>query len=318
MKIGAMVESFRAGLVGGLEAAAEVGADGVQIYATSGEMHPDNMNAAARKELRKRLADLGLELAALCGDFGGHGFQDAAENVKRVEDSKHVMDLALDLGCKVVTTHIGVVPQDASNPRYAVMAKACEAMGRHGQSSGATFAIETGPENAQVLRAFLDHILCGIQSCGTPKSSWGCSGGGAKPGHPQADLGVPQEGVPQEVPGIGVNFDPANLVMVQCEDIPKAVGLLGKYIVHTHAKDGQNLCKITGEQLYNGADVPPNFKPWECIKEVPLGEGQVPWPQYIAALKAAKFDGYLTIEREVGEDPRHDIAKAIGFLKSLL
>ena len=265
MKIGAMVESFRAGLVGGLEAAAEVGADGVQIYATSGEMHPDNMKAPARKELRKRLADLGLELAALCGDFGGHGFQDAAENVKRVEDSKHVMDLALDLGCKVVTTHIGVVPQNASSPRYAVMAKACEAMGRHGQSSGATFAIETGPENAQVLRAFLDHI------------------------------GV--------MPGMGVNFDPANLVMVQCEDIPKAVGLLGKYIVHTHAKDGLNLGKITGDQLYNGAHVPPGFKPWEFIKEVPLGEGQVPWPQYIAALKAAKFDGYLTIEREVGDDP---------------
>ena len=280
MKIGAMVESFRAGLVGGLEAAAEVGADGVQIYATSGEMHPDNMNAAARKELRKRLADLGLELAALCGDFGGHGFQDAAENVKRVEDSKHVMDLALDLGCKVVTTHIGVVPEDASNPRYAVMAKACEAMGRHGQSSGATFAIETGPETGQVLRAFLDHI------------------------------GV--------MPGMGVNFDPANLVMVQREDIPKAVGLLGKYIVHTHAKDGLNLGKMTGEQLYNGADLPPGFKPWELIKEVPLGEGQVPWPQYIAALKAAKFDGYLTIEREVGEDPRRDIVAAIKFLKSLL
>jgi len=280
MKIGAMVESFRAGLVGGLEAAAEVGADGVQIYATSGEMHPDNMNAAARKELRKRLADLGLELAALCGDFGGHGFQDAAENVKRVEDSKHVMDLALDLGCKVVTTHIGVVPEDASNPRYAVMAKACEAMGRHGQSSGATFAIETGPETGEVLRGFLDHI------------------------------GV--------MPGMGVNFDPANLVMVQREDIPKAVGLLGKYIVHTHAKDGLNLGKMTGEQLYNGADVPAGFKPWELIKEVPLGEGQVPWPQYIAALKAAKFDGYLTIEREVGDDPRRDIVAAIKFLKSLL
>ena len=45
MKIGAMVESFRAGLVGGLEAAVAVGAQGVQIYATSGEMHPDNMTA---------------------------------------------------------------------------------------------------------------------------------------------------------------------------------------------------------------------------------------------------------------------------------
>ena len=40
--------------------------------------------------------------------------------------------------------------------------------------------------------------------------------------------------------------------------------------------------------------------------------------QYIAALKAAKFDGYLTIEREVGDDPRRDIAAAIGFLKALL
>jgi L-ribulose-5-phosphate 3-epimerase len=280
MKIGVMVESFRAGLVGGLEAAAQVGADGVQIYATSGEMHPDNMTGDHRAQLRRRLADMGLELAALCGDFGGHGFQDAAENAKRVEDSRHVMDLAMDLGCNVVTTHIGVVPEDRSNPRYAVMAKACEQLGRHGQSLGATFAIETGPENAVVLRAFLDHI--GI------------------------------------MPGIGVNFDPANLVMVQCEDIPKAVGLLGKYIVHTHAKDGLNLGKITGEQIYNNADVPPGLKPWECIKEVPLGEGQVPWPQYLAALKAAKFDGYLTLEREVGDDPRKDIVQAIGFLKKHL
>jgi hypothetical protein len=38
-KIGVMVESFRKGLDGGLKAAAEVGADGVQIYATSGETH---------------------------------------------------------------------------------------------------------------------------------------------------------------------------------------------------------------------------------------------------------------------------------------
>lgn len=280
MKIGAMVESFRAGLVGGLEAAAAVGADGVQIYATSGEMYPDNINAAARKDLRKRLGDLGLELAALCGDFGGHGFQDATENVERVEKSKRVMDLALELGSKVVTTHIGVVPDDPSHPRYAVMAKACEAMGLHGQKSGATFAIETGPENAQVLRQFLDHI------------------------------GV--------MPGMGVNFDPANLVMVQCEDIPKAVPMLAKYIVHTHAKDGVNLRKVTGEQVYNGNDVPPGLKPWECFKEVPLGKGQVPWPQYIAALRAARFDGYLTIEREVGDDPKKDIIEAIKFLKGLL
>ena len=42
------------------------------------------------------------------------------------------------------------------------------------------------------------------------------------------------------------------------------------------------------------------------------------WPAYEAALKAAKFNGYLTLEREVGDDPRKDITMAIGFLKKHL
>ena len=36
---------------------------------------------------------------------------------------------------------------------------------------------------------------------------------------------------------------------------------------------------------------------------------------YLAALGSEKFDGYLTIEREVGENPRKDIEKAVEFLK---
>ena len=103
MKIGVMVESFRAGLDGGLAAAAELGADGVQMYATSGATHPDAMDKTARADLRKKVADMGLEFSAICADFGGHGFQVAEENPKRVEDSKKVVDLTLELGCDVVT-----------------------------------------------------------------------------------------------------------------------------------------------------------------------------------------------------------------------
>jgi branched-chain amino acid aminotransferase len=40
--------------------------------------------------------------------------------------------------------------------------------------------------------------LCGTKSCGTPKSAWGCPGCEDTPRHPQADLGVPQDLVPQE------------------------------------------------------------------------------------------------------------------------
>ena len=54
------------------------------------------------------------------------------------------------------------------------------------------------------------------------------------------------------------------------------------------------------------------------LREVPLGEGGVDWPAYLAALRSAEFDGYLTIERKVGAQPRKDIAAAIAFLRELL
>ncbi len=282
MKIGVMVESFRAGLRGGLQAACEVGADGVQLYATSGESHPENMDAAARAELKSLIADMGLELAAVCGDFGGHGFSVAQDNPKRIEDSRKVVDLAVELGCNVVTTHIGVVPDDSSHPRYAVMLDACGELARYGESTGATFAIETGPEPAAVLRRFLD------------------------------DINVPE--------GLGVNFDPANLVMVCRDDIPMAVNLLGPYIVHTHAKDGVNLKPVDAEALYGAfaGEATEGFDWREYIREVPLGEGDVDFETYLPALRKTGFDGYLTIEREAGDSPRKDIGQAVKFLRELL
>jgi sugar phosphate isomerase/epimerase len=276
-----MVESFRVGLEKGLQAAAELKADGVQIFATAGEMHPANMNSKRRADLRKHIAGLGLEISALCGDFGGHGFQDAIENSKKIEETKMVIDLALDLGCRVVTTHIGLIPSAANHPRYAVMARACEAIGRCAAEKKAVLAIETGPEPALVLGGFLDAI--------------GLTG------------------------GLGVNFDPANLVMVCREDIPRAVKILGKYIVHTHAKDGLNFKPFDPERLYGlTAGESPDFNYREYFKEVPLGQGQVPFPAYWQALKEARYDGYLTIEREVGATPMADIAEAVTFLRSLL
>jgi sugar phosphate isomerase/epimerase len=89
-------------------------------------MAPENLNAAARKELHQFMKDLGLEVSALCGDMGGHAFTLAEENPAKVERSKRIMDLALDLGSKVVTTHIGVVPEDPNHPRWDIMAKACD------------------------------------------------------------------------------------------------------------------------------------------------------------------------------------------------
>ncbi|MCL2407918.1 MAG: sugar phosphate isomerase/epimerase [Defluviitaleaceae bacterium] len=101
--------------------------------------------------------------------------------------------------------------------------------------------------------------------------------------------------------GLSVNLDPANLVMVVADDPVAAVYTLKDYIVHTHAKDG--------------IQVSANPVSWE---ELPLGQGGVDWDKYLQALREINFNGFLTIEREVGDDPDADITLAAQFLRAKL
>ncbi|HIW74556.1 MAG TPA: sugar phosphate isomerase/epimerase [Firmicutes bacterium] len=261
-----------------METCAKMGADGVQVYAVDGEMAPENLSAAARAEKRRIIEGNGLVVSALCGDLGGHGFARAQENKTKVERSKRIVDLALDMGTTVVTTHIGVVPADSSSDTYKVMQAACRELGEYARSVGVTFAIETGPEPAARLRDFLDSLGTG---------------------------------------GVGVNMDPANLVMVTDDDPVAAVHTLAPYIVHTHAKDGVMRQKTDPQVIYDffAEGGIGDLRLSDYFLETPLGQGQVDFPAYLAALREIGFHGFLTIEREVGEDPSADIALAVRFLK---
>ena len=115
--------------------------------------------------------------------------------------------------------------------------------------------------------------------------------------------------------GVAVNLDPANLVMVTGDDPAKAVYNLQKYIVHTHAKDGKQLFYKDPEIVYGLKKDP--LVTDSSFLEVPLLDGQVPWKEYLAALEDIGYKGFLTIEREVGDDPESDIRKAVEFLKDL-
>ncbi len=273
--IGVIIDSFRTDITTAVKKAAGVGAQGIQVYATRGEMAPENMNAAKISDFKKLVADNGLVISALCGDLGGGGFCFADRNPEKIEKSKRIIDLAKELDTNVVTTHIGVVPADKNIDRYKVMQEACFELSRYADSIGAHFAIETGPETSAILKEFLD-------SLGST--------------------------------GVGVNLDPANLVMVTGDDPAGAVYNLQKYIVHTHAKDGRQNFFKDPEIVYGlKKDV---IITEDSFTEVPLGEGQVNWEKYLAALEDIGYKGFLTIEREVGDDPEKDIRKAVEFLKS--
>lgn len=280
MKIGVITDCFKKAHADGIKMAAELGLNGVQIYATGGSFSPA-LSCEAKAEYKKLLKDSGIVVSALCGDMGGYGFEKADDNVERIAKTKDIIDLAVEFGASVVTTHIGVIPEDKNAPRYKVMLDALTECGLYAKEKGVTLAIETGPEKAAVLLEFL-------------KDTKG---------------------------GVGVNLDPANFTMVTGQDAVEAVYMLRDYIVHTHAKDGIMLDPDQRpEDVYHafaigGVDA---LNACKGFKEVPLGEGQVDWNAYIAALKDIGFDGFLTIERECGDDPTEDIIKAVEFLKKLV
>ncbi len=274
--IGILLESFRLPIPQALQKARDLGAEGVQVYATYGELSPDQLSPQARRDFLGQVKDRGLVVSAVCGDLG-HGFGDPQKNPDLIERSMSILDLSMEWECAIVTTHIGVVPADPAHPRYAVMQDACGRLAEYADSLGARFAVETGPEIALTLKGFLDSL------------------------HSH---------------GVSVNLDPANLVMVTGDDPVKAVQTLKDYIVHTHAKDGIKLKNEDPEKIYGivfqGEVTGPSFR------EVPLGQGSVDFPAYLSALQDIGYKGFLTIEREVGEDPEGDIREAIRYLKSMM
>ncbi|MBQ9920768.1 MAG: sugar phosphate isomerase/epimerase [Clostridia bacterium] len=156
LKIGAMVESFRKDFRGGVEAAAALGVDGVQAYATNGELSVANMTPDRIKEVLDIVKSNGLCFSAICGDFG-KGFLHAELNDELVEKSKRVLDLAKKLECNIVTTHIGKLTAEET-PEKEAARKACRELALYADSIGSCFAVETGPEVAPILADFLDSL----------------------------------------------------------------------------------------------------------------------------------------------------------------
>lgn len=202
---------------------------------------------------------------------------DPSDKAAKLENARRSLEVAAELGCGIWQTHIGVVPSDHDDPRWETYVDMLSGIGAIGEQIGASIANETGPEPPRVLAELLQEV-----------------GSDA----------------------IRINFDPANLIiwpahlaeqnrtkydkekaMAECDPVAGA-RLLAPYIVHTHAKDAM----VDESDKYH---------------DVPLGEGWVDWPAYVATLKQAGYDGFFAIEREAGENPAEDMRKAVGFLRTL-
>lgn len=251
MKVGIITASLPMEIKAALKKAKEIGAHGVQLWIVNNDLDPRALSRSGREELKTYMAGLGLERSALCGDIGG--FADPATVDAHVARTKEMFDLCVDLDTPILTTHIGVVPEDRASTQYRDLVMAVREVAEYAANRGCCFAAETGPEPGEGLAQFLREV----------------NSGGAK-----------------------VNFDPANLCMSGFDHIAD-LRALKDFVVHTHAKDGK----------------------FGVEKEVPLGQGDVGFPEYLATLREVGYTGYLTIERECGDDPVADIVEAVNFLK---
>lgn len=280
MKIGLMLSNIKGSTKSTLDFCSSTGLDGVQIGISYGKYNVERVTDKRYSHLEKSLIDHDLEISAYCGELGGHGFMIEKNNHKQIEKCKKMIDFAVEKGVKIISTHIGVIPEDKNCDIYKAMHNAMKEVGIYAKERGRILAIETGPEKATTLKDFID----------------GLDG------------------------GIGVNLDPANFVMCARQDPVEAVYILRDYIVHTHAKDGKNLEPVDTRFVYgfvNESDKiglkAPKGKVYE---ETPLGYGDVDWDKYLKALKDIGYNGYLTIEREYGsKKTKKDIIDATNFLK---
>lgn len=275
-----MLNNLNKRLVKSLEFVKSIGLDGVQVGISYGKYNVEHANIRQYVKLEKLLNKSQLEISAFCGELGGKGLMEDNKNPIQIAKLRKMIDLAVKMNVHIISTHIGVVPQNTQDDTYITIRKALLEIGEYAMRNRVTIAIETGPEKATVLKGLLDSL----------------------PG------------------GIGINLDPANLAMCACDDPVQAVYTLRDYIVHTHAKDGKNIQPVDTRFVYGFVRegdkkmlvAPQPDKP--IYEETRLGEGSVDWDNYIAALNDIGYKGYMAIEREYGKNTEKDISDGASLL----
>jgi sugar phosphate isomerase/epimerase len=191
------------------------------------------------------------------------GLVPAETRAERLAALKRGAEFAAWAGVAGISSHVGFIPENPGDPVYADTLAALRELALYCGELGLDFWFETGQETPITLLRTIE------------------------------DLGLPN---------LGINLDPANLLMYGKANPIDALDVFGRYVRGVHAKDGE---------------YPTNGR--ELGVEKPLGQGRVNFPAFVGKLRDLGYGGALTIEREIsGERQIADIKAGKDFLESLL
>ena len=193
------------------------------------------------------------------------GFIPRQTRAEREQRTYAVSDFAREVGIPSIATHIGFVPEDESHADYIAVRDLVRRVCDHAARNKQTFALETGQEAAATLLRFFIDV---------------------------------------KRPNLGINFDPANMILYGTGDPVEALGTLAAHVISVHCKDG---------------DWPPKGVPGALGEEKPLGQGAVGMERFLQKLKSIGFKGPLNIEREAPDQKQRlaDIAMGVKLLDKL-
>ncbi len=169
------------------------------------------LDAAFTQSWKDQLAAEDFHLATVFAAYNGESYADIptvektvgfippATRAEREARTIEISDFAAAIGVKSIACHIGFVPADDTNENYIAVRAMVRRICDHAAKHGQTFALETGQEPAATLLHFLNDV--------------------------QRD-------------NIGINFDPANMILYGTGDPIEALGILGSRVISVHAKDG--------------------------------------------------------------------------------
>lgn len=177
------------------------------------------------------------------------------------ENIQATASLASELGLRLVTFHAGFLPHEESDPDFQKLLERIGNIADLFASHKIDLAFETGQETAETLQSFLKVLN---------KSN------------------------------VGVNFDPANMILYDQGDPIEALRVLAPWLKQCHLKDAVK-----------------TKTPGTWGEEVPVGSGEVDWQAFFDVLSQVQFSGDLAFEREAGEQRIEDIRAGWRFIRSL-
>jgi sugar phosphate isomerase/epimerase len=224
----------------------------------AGDLAPSQLSQTGRREFCHLLRGHNLELTALRCPLR-RGLDSAENQEGRIDHVKKVMALSGDLGPRVTIVQAGRVPENDDDPPAGLFKDALVALAAHGDRVGATLALETGLESGEALAKYLARFDTG---------------------------------------SLGVNFDPANLVVNGFSPYEGARALAGR-VVHAHAADARRA------------------GPGRAAREVLLGHGDIDWMLLLGVLEETDYHGWLTVQRPGNQGPE-GVAAGVAFLRRLV